>query len=354
MIEFLGLHNVRSEELRNPVVTLGTFDGVHLGHRRVLEQTAAWAREAGGQSVVVTFDRHPRDVIRPASRGSFPPEADSRPVSSDAVPENMRTRSQKAAEGGPTLYITSLEHRLELFKQLGMDCAVVLRFREETAMTPPEEFARRVLYQAIGARRVVLGFDCRFGRNRAGGIDTLRGMKGEDGGALFETREVPPVYVEGHKVSSTVIRSAVETGDLERASKYLGRPYSIMGKVIHGDSRGRDLGYPTANLNLHHELSPPSGVYHTRVVFKTGAYSGRPFESVTNIGTRPTFLKSACEERTWVEVHILDEFHNNVYGDRVEVTFVRRLRDESRFDSKKSLAEAIKGDIARIMNARGK
>ncbi len=386
MIEFLGLHNVRSEELRSPVVTLGTFDGVHLGHRRVLEQTAAWAREAGGQSVVVTFDRHPRDVIRPASRGSFPPEADSRPVSSDTVPEDMRTRSQKAAkggpasrgsfpsrfltsntaseamrderekaaEGGPTLYITSLEHRLELFKQLGMDCAVVLRFREETAMTPPEEFARRALYQAIGARRVVLGFDCRFGRNRAGGIDTLRGMKGEEGGALFETREVPPVYVEGRKVSSTVIRSAVETGDLERASKYLGRPYSIMGKVIHGDSRGRDIGYPTANLNLHHELSPPEGVYHTRVVFKTGAYSGRPFESVTNIGTRPTFLKSAREGRTWVEVHILDEFHNNVYGDRMEVTFVRRLRDECRFDSRESLAEAIKEDIARIMNARGK
>lgn len=319
MIEFLGLDSVRPDMLREPVATLGTFDGVHMGHRLVLEQTMAWAREAGGQSVVITFDRHPRDVI-----GHM-----------------------------PTLCITSLEHRLEIFRQVGVDCAVVLRFLAETAHMPPEDFAQRVLHRAIGARRVALGFDCRFGRNRKGSIETLRNMRDEDGGPLFETREVPPVYLDGRKVSSTEIRQAIEEGDLDRAARQLGRPYSIMGKVIHGASRGRDIGYPTANLNLHHELCPPNGVYHTRVVFRSGAYQGRTFESISYIGTRPTFLTADYESRRWAEVHILDEFHNNVYGERMEVMFIKRMREERRFDSATSLADAIRHDIDTILRKKG-
>ncbi|RKY23665.1 MAG: riboflavin biosynthesis protein RibF [Planctomycetota bacterium] len=314
MMEFMGLDNVRADQLRAPVVTLGTFDGVHLGHRRVLEETLAWARDVGGHAVVVTFDRHPRGVLGHR----------------------------------PTLCITSLEHRLELFRQIGVDCAVVLKFHAATAGTAPEEFAGRVFHDAIGARRVVLGFDCRFGKGRAGGIDTLRDMRADDGGPLFEVREAPPVYIDGRKVSSTDIRAAIEAGDLDGAARYLGRPYSIMGKVIHGDSRGHDMGYPTANLNLHHEIGPPTGVYHTRVVFKTGAYRGRAFTSVTNVGTRPTFPTGSHGGRIWVETHILDEFHDNVYGERMEVIFVRRLRAERKFASGKSLAEAIKKDIEQV------
>jgi riboflavin kinase/FMN adenylyltransferase len=314
MIEFLGLDNARPEVLRGPVVTLGTFDGVHLGHRKVIQETIAWARATGGQSVIITFDRHPRAVIRHE----------------------------------PTQFITSLEHRLELFREMGVDCAIVLRFHAKVAEMSAEDFARDVLYKFIGARRVALGFDCRFGRGGKGGIETLRGMRDEDGRPMFETREVAPVLVDGEKVSSTQIRRAIEAGGVEKAAKYLGRPYSVMGSVVHGDNRGHEVGYPTANLNLHHEISPPAGVYHTRVIFKSGAYAGRQFESATYIGNHPTFLAFPDEAPVRVEVHILDEFHDNVYGERMEVMFVKRLRGERKFGSMTALAEAIKHDIAHI------
>jgi len=314
MIEFLGLDNIRPGQLHNPVVTLGTFDGVHIGHRKVIQETIAWARAVGGQSVVITFDRHPRSVIRHE----------------------------------PTQFITSLEHRLELFRTLGVDCTVVLRFHTSVAEMPAERFATDVIYKAIGARRVVLGFDCRFGRGGAGNMETLRNMKAEDGSALFETREVAPVFVNGERASSTEIRKAVEAGDINKAARRLGRPYSIMGSVVHGDSRGHEIGYPTANLNLHHEISPPNGVYYTRAVFRTGAYAGREFESATYVGTRPTFLMLPDEAPVRVEVHILGDFNNNVYGERMEVVFIRRLRGEKKFDSPRALAEAIRDDIARI------
>jgi riboflavin kinase/FMN adenylyltransferase len=319
MIEFLGLDNIRSGLLRNPVVTLGTFDGVHLGHRKVIEETIKWARETDGQSVLITFDRHPRAVLRHE----------------------------------PTQFITSLEHRLELFRELGIDCAIVLRFHTALADMPAERFAREVLSGAIGARRVVLGYDHRFGRGGAGNIETLRNLTAEDGSPLFETRKVPAVFIDGERVSSTKVRKAVEAGDMQRAAKFLGRPYSVMGTVIHGDSRGHEIGYPTANLNLHHEISPPSGVYHTRVLFKTGKHSGRRFESATYIGTRPTFLAVTDEAPLRVEVHILDRFDNNVYGERMEVMFIKRLRDEEKFSTPGALAEAIKNDIARLKGKVG-
>ena len=314
MIEFLGLDNVRPGVLRSPVVTLGTFDGVHIGHRRVIQETISWARATGGQSVIITFDRHPRAVIRHE----------------------------------PTQFITSLEHRLELFRELGVDCTVVLRFHTSVAEMPAERFALEVIHKAIRARRVVLGFDCRFGHGGAGNIETLRNIKAEDGSALFEAREVAPVLIDGERVSSTQIRRAIEAGDINKAARYLGRPYSVMGSVAHGDSRGHEIGYPTANLNLHHEINPPSGVYYTRVIFRTGAYAGREFESATYIGTRPTFLLLPDEAPVRVEVHILGDFHNNVYGERMEVMFIRRLRGERKFSSPRALAEAIKHDIAKI------
>lgn len=318
MKEFMGLDNVRPGVIREPVVTLGTFDGVHLGHRKVLTETITWARAVGGESVAITFDRRPRAVIRHE----------------------------------PTFFITSLEHRLELFREIGLDNTIVLRFHTQTAGMTPEYFAREIIYNTIGARRVALGFDCRFGRGGKGNIETLRALTDEKGAPLFETREVPAVTVDGRKVSSRAIRAAIEKGDVEGLDKYLGRPYGIMGLVIHGDSRGREIGYPTANLNIHHEICPPVGVYHTRARFRTGAYAGRIFESATYIGSRPTFLMVGDEPRVRAEVHILEDFHNNVYGERLEVMFVRRLRGEQKFPGAGALADAIKHDIDGILHQR--
>lgn len=293
-----------TRKIRNPVVTLGMFDGVHRGHQRIIENVKYHAIEKNGESVVITFDRHPKSVIK------------KRPPS----------------------FITSLEHRLVLFERLGVDCAIVLAFDQKLAQMTAEDFIGNILVQWLGVKCVVLGFNCHFGKDREGNISLVRKLADKYG---FEVYACPPVIYRGQVISSTAIREAIHKGALEKAEGMLGRPVSILGTVVKKSGRGRLLGYPTANLNLHHEIRPPRGVYGTKV----NLY-GQEYLALTNIGLRPTFDKdslSSEDETLEIEVHILD-FCGSLYGKDIEVQFLFKIRDEITFKTTEELKSQIERD----------
>lgn len=311
MRRFLSLEQIRAAEVRRPVVTLGVFDGVHVGHRYVLDQLTRLARERQGESVVVTFREHPRAVI----------------------------------DGRAPQLITSLPHRIRLFEQIGIDVALVLDFDDTLRNTSAEDFVRRVFHDAIRAEVVLLGFNCRFGHGGRGDFALLKKMSAD---LRFEARQSGQITLEGRGVSSTGIRAAILRGDLDAAAQMLGRPVSILGTVIAGDGRGRQLGWPTANLDLHHEVRPPRGVYGCEVEL-----GGKRHPALCNIGIRPTFTNAAAPagEPSWeqrdsmehVEVHLLG-FRGDLYGRDLEVFFLTRLRDEKTFAGKDALLAQLAED----------
>jgi riboflavin kinase / FMN adenylyltransferase len=285
-------------------VTLGAFDGVHRGHLSVLRRLLAWARETGGDAVVVTFDRPPR-----------------------------LQRNKSAGQ------ILSLDHRLMLFDRLGLDATIVLAFDPALAALEPEDFVKDFLVNLLQAEGVLLGHDTHFGRGGRGDFELMRRM-GEQ--FHFETRSVPVVELDGAPVSSTRLREAIRTGDLRLAERLLGRRLSVFGTVVAGLGRGRKFGFPTINLDLHHEVRPPQGVYATRCLI-----AGTWRDSVTNIGPAPTLQATGpahLSERIMVETHILD-FSGDLYGQDIEVQFVDRIRGEEVFPSAEALSERIAQDI---------
>jgi riboflavin kinase/FMN adenylyltransferase len=296
------------------VVSIGVFDGVHIGHQATLAANVRRSRELGLVPSVVTFRRHPKRVLL----GRAP-----------------RT-------------LTSLEHRIELFARAGIEQCLALEFDEALRELPAEEFTRIHLSEGLRAREFVLGFDSKFGLDRRGGPELLRALG-------YPVHVVDEVRVAGRAVSSTAIREAVELGDLTAAAAMLGRPVSVLGRVIHGDARGRTIGFPTANLDLHHELHPPIGVYACRVwrLDRANASGARGLAAVANIGLRPTLPRDVPAPPT-VEVHVLD-FDADLYGERLELAFVARLRDEMRFDGLDALRTQIERDvsIARKLLAAG-
>jgi len=286
--------------LSNTVATLGIFDGLHVGHRKVIGLVVDAAERAHGTSVAVTFDRHPGSVI--GNR-----------------PEPM---------------ITSLRHRLKLLEGLGLDFCLVIEFTDEIAGMEASDFVRTVLCDLLGVRLLIVGFDCRFGKDRRGNTELCTALGRELG---FEATIVPPVLIGGQVVSSTVIRHAIARGELRRVERLLGRPYSLLGTVVHGDGRG--IGYPTANLDLNYELLPPCGVYAARALL-----NDRPLAAVASVGTRSTFHHEP-DAPIVVEVHVLDR-HPDLYGTELEVQLLERIRDQQAFGSARELQEHIRGDIA--------
>lgn len=282
------------------VVSIGVFDGVHLGHQAILSANVAGAKRLGALATVVTFAGHPKKLL---------------------LGHEPRT-------------LTSLDHRLELFRRAGIAHTLVLTFDEALRQLSAEDFVERILVRGLGARAFVLGFDSKFGRDRRGGPELLLGL-----GHAVEV--IGQVLVGGRAVSSTAIREAIELGDLESARRMLGRPVSVLGSVVAGAQLGRELGFPTANLDLHHELHPPSGVYAGRA-----RILGSPdeFLAVANIGVRPTFQAAAL--RPQVEVHLLD-FQGTLYGRQLEFQFAARLRGEQRFTGREALIRQIEQDIQR-------
>lgn len=297
--------NIGPGAFRAPKVTLGTFDGVHLGHQQVLRQLLAWARSKDADAVVVTFDQKPRRVL-------------------DGV------------NAGPIL---SLDHRLLILERLGIDAVVVLHFDEAFAALEPEDFVRDTLLNGIGARGVLLGHDTRFGRGGRGDDKLMKKLGDELG---FEVCSVPVVELDGQPISSSRIRNAVRAGKLDLAERMLGRPVSVFGTVVHGTARGRDFGWPTANLDLHHEVRPPEGVYVTQTWL-----DGLWRDSITNIGRPPTLARAGAEhlsKNTVVETHVFD-YRGDLYGKDLEIRFLDRIRPEQVFRSREELIRRIDEDV---------
>ncbi len=300
-----GLEQV-SPDARS-VVTVGTFDGVHQGHQAVLQFLMSRARERNGVSTVLSFDPHPREVLR----------------------------------GEPVPLLTTIEERAELLAELGIERFIVLPFTPALAAMPARRFVEEILVQRIGLQAICVGYDHTFGRNREGNVALLQQLGPQYG---FAVDVIPPQVVDDRTVSSTLIRTLlVRDGAVRQAAALLGRPYMLQATVVRGDGRGRILGFPTANLHPVHprKLIPRNGVYAVRV-WLSGTTT--PRDGMMNIGMRPTF---AGERRT-LEVYVLD-FEGDLYGQRIRVDFIERLRDERRFPSVEALREQLFRDRQRCM-----
>jgi riboflavin kinase / FMN adenylyltransferase len=294
-----GLDSVPPDS-RPSAVALGTFDGVHLGHRSILGTALARARAVGLDAVACTFDRHPMEILHP-----------------DRAP----------------LPITTLEERLTLIGEIGVDTVIVLSFTRELAGIEPEAFVKDVLLDRLRAREVVVGYNHRFGRGARGDARLLEDLADRLG---FQAHVVPPTAVDGVAVSSTEIRAALQRGDVSSAARALGRPYTIGGRVTSGAGRGRTLGFPTANIDPGRPLLVTRGVYRGVVHHPGGRHA-----AVVNVGVRPTFGETTLA----VEAHLLD-FTGDLYGHEVYLDFVARLRDEMRFSSVEDLKAQVARDIA--------
>lgn len=296
------------------VVTVGTFDGVHIGHQAILRYLVARARERGGTSVVLSFDPHPRKIVR-----------------GESVP-----------------LLTTIDERADAVETMGIDRFVIMPFTKEFSLLAAEEFVEDVLLDRIGLREIVIGYDHAFGHDRRGDAALLKEMGARHG---FTVDVIPPQVVEEHIVSSTEIRNLLaDAGDVESAAGMLGRPYSLCGSVVHGDGRGRAIGFPTANLHVSHpdKLIPAVGVYAVRAFRSSADGTGRALPGMMNIGYRPTFGEG---DRT-AEVHLLD-FDGDLYGKDLRIEFVARMRDERRFDSKEALLEQLSKDRSRCIQLLG-
>ena len=290
---------------RGAVVTIGAYDGVHLGHRALIGRVVAMAGELGAAAAVVTFDRHPATVVRPAS--------------------------------APKL-LTDLDQKLELLAATGLDRAVVLRFDEERSRESAEEFVEEVLVGCLRARAVVVGHDFHFGHRRRGNVPLLQEMGAELG---FDVLGISLVADQAGQepVSSTRIRQLLAAGDVQAAARLLGRPHEVRGRVERGDARGRGLGFPTANVAVPPAiLLPAEGIY-------AGWYErqgGEVHPAAISLGRRPTFHHH--DGVTVLEAHLLD-FDGDLYEERAKVRFVRRLRDDERFDSADGLTAQMARDV---------
>jgi riboflavin kinase/FMN adenylyltransferase len=308
-----------SDPSRRRVVTVGFFDGLHIGHQKILAELKSWARELGAEPVVVTFDRHPQEVV----------------------------------SGQPPMRILSLDHRLLLLAREGIAVTLVLNFDAALSRLSADDFVRRVFRESLGAGSLLMGFDGAFGYKRQGTFEYVRARAERLG---MVVRQARAESLQGERVSSTLVRQAIRAGDLSRLEALLGRPFSILGQVRKGEGRGRLLGFPTANLDTCGEVLPPTGVY-----FAETHRLGRSLEScmksadaptpacerlgsVVNIGLRPTF-NAPDTVQSLAEVHLLD-WEGSLYDEYLEVHFLAHHRAEKKFPSADALVAQIREDVA--------
>jgi riboflavin kinase/FMN adenylyltransferase len=291
----------RDDLPRELIVTVGNFDGVHVGQRRVLDLVRSRAAETGLESAVVTFEPHPMGILQP-----------------ERAPAHLTTPEQKD----------------RLLSETGIDHLLVVRFTPELSRIPARRFVRDFLVGRLVAREIYVGASFSFGRDREGDLSLLQTMGASFGFTAFGFEEVT---LGGTVVSSTRIRAAVAAGEVDEAAEMLGRPYALSGIVVRGDGRGRGLGWPTANLAVDNDLLAADGVYVTRLRI---AALGEALASVTNVGTRPTVYE---EHPRLVECHVLD-FDGDIYGERVELDLLHRLRPERKFSSVEELRQQIGND----------
>ncbi|MCC6545009.1 MAG: bifunctional riboflavin kinase/FAD synthetase [Nitrospirae bacterium] len=287
--------------LDNTVVTIGNFDGVHLGHQELLKRVIKRADEINAVSVVITFEPHPAKVLRP-----------------DKAP----------------CQLISLQEKIELFQSYGINVVICIEFTPEFAGKSPDEFAEEILCNKIGARVIIVGANYRFGKGQTGDINYLR-QKGKMLG--FEVEVVDPVEIGGNRVSSSRIREHLSKGEVDMAAGLLGRDYSINGVVMPGHHRGVVLGYPTANIYTVYEAIPKNGIYAVRVLRGHVVLDGACY-----IGNQPTF----AGEKIGIEVFLFD-FNGELYHEHLTVQFVKLIRDEKKFDNEEELIQQIKDDVIR-------
>lgn len=299
---FYGYRDL-GRKLKDPILAIGIFDGIHIGHKRVIKRMVNMHRP-GRDRAILTFDPHPEAVLRPHKS---PPR------------------------------IMSLEHRIHIFEKMGLDAVIVIKFSDFIAMMSPEDFIKKVI-GSIGARDVFVGENFHFGKAKSGDPAMLRRI-GRDNG--IEVRVVKPVRKGGRVVSSTWVRHLVADGNIKKAEELLRRPVSVLGTVVGGDKRGKVLGVPTANIDPHHEVIPPPGVYAVKVDVE-----GKLWDGVINIGFRPTFYgnRHGADNEVCLEVHLIG-FEGDLYGRSPEIFFIKRLRKEKKFRTREKLKDAIAGDI---------
>ncbi len=292
----------RPARWHQPVLALGNFDGMHRGHLKIIERVRRGAEERGSTSVAMTFDPHPSKIVRP-----------------DKAPPLLMTPPQK----------------LEALARGGMHGVAIVRFTPELAKWDPETFVRSVLVEWLHVAEVWVGANFLFGHDRSGNFSLLRSLGARYG---FRAEKIDPVRYKDFVVSSTRVRRLIAEGRVDEAGALLGHYYAVDGTVVQGQKRGRELGFPTANLCAENELVPPAGVYATIV-----SIDGAAYPSITNIGTRPTF--ESAEENV-IETHVID-FNKDIYGLRLRIGFVQRLRDEKKFDGVEALKTQIASDRVR-------
>lgn len=292
------------ERVPNSVITVGTFDGVHQGHRALIETVVQQAKSRKARSVVISFDPHPRDIINPGTEG--------------------------------IKQLTTISERREILEEIGIDVLLIIPFTRDFSLLSSEEFIKDVIYNKVGVSEFIIGFDHHFGKDRTGTIETVEKVGKE---LNFDALVVSKKEMGDHKVSSTRIRNEIsDNGNVQLAAELLGRLYLLNGIVIHGDKKGRTIGFPTANIKPEHpnKVIPKNGVYAVHVRVAEVWYKG-----MMNIGNRPTF--NAFERR--IEVHIFD-FDQDLYGQTIQVRFVQKLRDEIKFPDIPSLIKQLEKDKA--------
>ncbi|GGK70779.1 bifunctional riboflavin kinase/FAD synthetase [Rufibacter glacialis] len=296
--------------LSQAVVTSGTFDGVHVGHQKILSRLIEAARQDQGQSVVITYWPHPRTVLRPED-------------------DSLRL-------------LSTVEERIEALRAFGVDYLLLLPFTKEFAQLSSEEYIQQILIKTIRTKKLVIGYDHRFGKNREGGFDYLQQNASRYG---FVVEEIPRQDVDAIGVSSSKIRTALEKGDVATAAKYLGRPYALTGTVVTGKQLGRTIGFPTANLELPEKLKlvPAQGVYAVQVQTSSGTYKG-----MLNIGTRPTVNGTSQT----IEVHLFD-FNGDLYGQDLTLSFASYLRPEQKFSGLDALIAQLRLDRTAALQVLG-
>ena len=289
-------------EIKNPVVTIGTFDGVHLGHQKIIEQLNLESEKIDGESVLLTFDPHPRIVLFPENHG--------------------------------VKLIQTLEEKFHVLEKFNLKNVVVIPFTKKFSELSAIDFVEQILVGNLNANKVVIGYDHQFGRNREGNIEFLKSVSKK---FRFEVIEIPAKSIDEINISSTKIRDSMFRGDVETAKLFLSRPYQISGNVVKGNQLGRTIGFPTANVKIHSNLKliPASGVYAVRVEINDKLYFG-----VLNVGNNPTVNAS---NQTHIEVYIFD-FDKEIYGSSITLFFDKHLRNEQKFANLDELKKAISND----------
>ena len=289
-------------DFKHPVVAMGTFDGVHLGHQKLLEKLKEKAKAVNGESVVITYYHHPLETIH---RSTFP------------------------------YLLTEKDKKEELIKELGIDYVLYLDFNEKMAKMEPEKFLKDIIIDKVNAKKLIVGYDTHFGKNRSGEYEFLKKNEARFG---YTIEFVEPFKIENRIISSSIIRDFIREGDIIDALKLLGRYYSVAGFVITGHRIGREIGFPTINVQPAdpHKLLPGIGVYICEVILESKKYL-----AVTNVGYSPTLKKTQIKE---IETHILD-FENDLYNKKVEILFHKKLRNEFYFENKEDLIKEIQNDV---------